>query len=67
MDEAIRGYTEGPAYAAGMENSLGRLSVGYWADLVMWDMDLYNAAPDELLDANVAGTMTAGVWRHGGV
>lgn len=67
MDETIRGYTEGPAYAAGLEHSLGRLAPGFWADLVMWDMDLYKAALDEILDANVAGTMTAGVWRHGGV
>ena len=67
MDETIRGYTEGPAYAAGMERELGKLAPGYWADLVLWGMDLYAAALDELLDARVLGTMTGGVWRYGGV
>jgi predicted amidohydrolase YtcJ len=41
VDEALRGYTLGPAYAAGMEATLGKLAPGYLADLVVLDHDLY--------------------------
>ncbi|KXK50972.1 MAG: amidohydrolase family protein [Chloroflexi bacterium OLB13] len=67
LDEALRGYTEGPAYAAGMEQRLGRLTAGYLADLVVWDRDLFDIPLDELPHAQVVGTMTGGVWRFGGV
>jgi len=65
IDESIRGYTQGPAYAAGMEDRLGIIAPGYLADLVALDRDLYTMPPDELLTVNVVGTMTGGVWRHG--
>jgi predicted amidohydrolase YtcJ len=64
IDEAIRGYTQGPAYAAGMENRLGQIAPGFLADLVAFDRDLYAIPPDELLAAQVVGTMAGGVWRH---
>ncbi len=65
MDEAIRGYTQGNAYAAGMENRLGTLAEGYLADLVVLDQDLYAIAPDDMLQVGIVGTMTGGVWRVG--
>jgi len=64
IDEAIRGYTKGPAYAAGMEDRLGMLDLGYLADLVVLDRDLYTTVPDEILAVKVLGTMVGGVWRH---
>ena len=64
VDEAIRGYTQGPAYAAGMESRLGQIAPGYLADLVVFDRDLYQTPPDELLDVKVLGTMVGGTWRH---
>jgi len=67
MDETIRGYTLGPAYAAGMEDRLGALSPGYWADLVVLGADIYNIPHDELLDTRIVATMTGGIWRYGGV
>lgn len=67
LDEAIRGYTVGAAYAAGMENRLGRLSPGYLADLVVLDRDWYRMPPDEILETRVMGTMVDGEWRFGGV
>jgi predicted amidohydrolase YtcJ len=65
LDEALRGYTQGPAYAAGMENRLGMLAPGYLADLIVLDRDLYAIPPDDLLNVQVIGTMSGGVWRHG--
>ncbi len=67
IDEALRGFTQGPAYAAGMENRLGKLAPGYLADLVMLDRDLYTIAPDEILDVQVMATMVDGQWRFEGV
>jgi predicted amidohydrolase YtcJ len=64
MDEAIRGYTLGPAYAAGMEDRLGMIAPGYLADLVVFDHDLYTVAPDDLLGVQVIGTMVDGTWRY---
>src|SRR5581483_1355934 len=64
VDAAIRGYTQGPAYAAGMENRLGQIAPGFLADLVALDRDLYGVPPDELLATQVVGTMVGGVWRH---
>lgn len=65
VDEAVRGYTIGAAYAAGMEDRLGRLAAGYLADLVVLERDIYAIAPAEILDAGVVGTMVDGLWRWG--
>ncbi len=64
IDEAIRGYTQGPAYAAGMEDRLGMIAPGYLADLVLFDQDLYAVPPDDLLGVQVLGTMVGGAWRY---
>lgn len=66
LDEALRGYTQGPAYAAGMEDRLGMLAPGYLADLVVLDQDLTSIEPDAIPQTSVLGTMVAGEWRHGG-
>ncbi|MHB8751688.1 MAG: amidohydrolase, partial [Aggregatilineales bacterium] len=65
LDEALHGYTQGPAYAAGMANRLGILSPGYLADLIMLDRDPYTISPNDLLNVRVVGTMSGGVWRYG--
>ncbi|MBK8027904.1 MAG: amidohydrolase [Chloroflexi bacterium] len=63
LDEAVRGHTIGPAYAAGMEDRCGMLAPGYYADLVVLDRDLYETPPDELLAVQVVGTMVDGSWK----
>jgi hypothetical protein len=67
VDEALRGYTLGPAYAAGLEDRLGQLAPGFLADLVVLDRDLYTVPPPEILAVRVLGTMVGGAWRFGGV
>lgn len=64
LDEALRGFTQGPAYAAGMENRLGMLDEGYLADLLVLDRDIFAGSPDELLETQVLGTMVDGIWRY---
>lgn len=67
VEEALRAYTMGPAYAAGMEHRLGRIASGYLADLVVLDRNLMTISPDEILDIQIVGTMVDGIWRFGGV
>ncbi|MEW6724532.1 MAG: amidohydrolase [Bacillota bacterium] len=59
IEEVIRGYTEGPAYASFRENRLGRVAAGYLADLTILDTDIL-ADPESVLRARVAGTMVGG-------
>jgi predicted amidohydrolase YtcJ len=66
--EAIRGFTWGAAYAAGLEHELGTLAAGKLADLVVLDEDLFAVDPMHIPDVPVAGTMIGGrfVWSAEG-
>ncbi len=64
MDTALRGFTQGPAYAAAMEHDLGTLAPGFLADLIVLDRDLYTIAPDDILSTQVVGTLIGGEWKH---
>ena len=63
--EAVRGFTWGAAYAAGMEHTLGSLRAGYLADVTILDRDIYAIDPMEILNTKVVGTVVGGrfVWR----
>jgi len=65
VDQAVRGFTEGPAFAAYMEDRLGRLLPGFLADLTVLDRDLYEIEPMEILQTRVLATLTGGkfAWR----
>ena len=64
MTEAWEGFTLGPAYAANMENRLGRLSPGYLADLIVLENDPFTCDADELLSMQSSATMVAGEWVY---
>jgi hypothetical protein len=64
VDEALHGFTTGAAYAAGMEDRLGKLAPGFLADLVVLDDDLYTIAPSQIPHIPILGTMVNGVWQH---
>ena len=59
-EEALRAYTEGPARAAGLAHSQGRLLPGHDADLAVWDRDPLECQPDELREMRCVGTMVGG-------
>lgn len=65
VDEALRAYTTGPAYAAGLETRQGQLDRGFYADLIVLDRDPYLTRDDELLHTQVLATMVDGQWRYG--
>ncbi len=61
-EEALRGFTAGPAWAAGMEDRLGRLAPGYLADLIVLEEDPLTCPPNDLLHLRPWATMVAGEW-----
>ncbi len=60
LEEALRGFTAGAAYAAFAEDRLGMLRVGMQADLTLVDRDLFRAAPRDLLQSRIIATIIAG-------
>ncbi|HHS13245.1 MAG TPA: amidohydrolase [bacterium] len=60
MEEAIRLYTAGSAYAEFMEKRKGRLKKGYLADMVLYDRDLMTLPPEEIMKARVDFTIVGG-------
>lgn len=62
--EAVRGFTWGAAYAAGLEDRLGTLAPGKLADLVVLDRDIFTCDPMEIREAEVLGTMVGGEWKY---
>jgi predicted amidohydrolase YtcJ len=59
---ALEGFTTGPAYAAGMEGRLGRLSAGFLADLIVIEIDPFCCDPAELYTIQPVATMVGGEW-----
>jgi predicted amidohydrolase YtcJ len=62
LGEALHAYTTGPAYAAGMEDRLGRLAPGCLADLIVLPRDPFSLAPDALAELRPEAVMVGGAW-----
>jgi len=62
FSSALEGFTSGPAYAAGMEDRLGRLSSGFLADLIVVETDPFTCDPAELYTIQPVATMVGGDW-----
>jgi hypothetical protein len=60
--QAWEGYTLGPAYAAYMENRLGRLAPDHLADLIVLEEDPFTCRPDDLPVLESSATMVNGEW-----
>ena len=57
---AIRAYTWNGAYASFEEDIKGSLEAGKLADIVVLSRDIFNAAPEEILDIKADLTMVNG-------
>jgi len=62
IQQAFEGYTLGAAYAAGMEDRLGKLAPGYLADLIVLEQDPFVIPPAGLLEITSSATMVGGEW-----
>jgi hypothetical protein len=60
VEEALRAYTSGAAYAEFAEKRKGTLEAGKLADLVVLDRDLTRVAPAEIRNARVMATVVGG-------
>jgi len=60
VEEAVRAYTVGAAYAAGAEDHLGTLSPGKLADVTVLDRDIFAGPPMEIARAAVCATFVNG-------
>ena len=60
MEEAIKYYTIGSAYAQFMENRKGMIKPGYLADIVITDKDLLTIPEDQIMKTKVDYTITGG-------
>ncbi|MGH7658382.1 MAG: amidohydrolase, partial [Gemmatimonadales bacterium] len=58
--EALLSITLWPAYAAFMDQDVGSLSNGKYADFVVLDRDIMQVDPDELLETRVLRTVLGG-------
>jgi predicted amidohydrolase YtcJ len=64
LAQAWEGYTLGPAYAAGMENRLGRLAPDHLADLIVMERDPFTCNADDLIALEASATMINGEWVY---
>ena len=60
VEEALRAYTSGNAYAVFAEAVRGKLAPGYLADLVLLDQDLTAIPPEAIERAQVKATVVGG-------
>jgi predicted amidohydrolase YtcJ len=62
LEQALNGFTTGPAFAAGWEDRLGRLATGFLADLIVLERDPFACPPQELHTFEPTATMIGGEW-----
>ena len=60
VEDALRAYTNGAAYAEFAEHDKGSLSAGKLADIVIIDRDLTRIPPETIRDAMVTHTIVGG-------
>jgi predicted amidohydrolase YtcJ len=60
VDEALRAYTQGSAYAAFAEQQKGTLAAGKLADVVVLSDDPFEIAPEKIRDVIVTATIVGG-------
>ena len=61
MDDCLRAYTAGSAYAEFEEKRKGTIAPGMLADIVVFPVDITRIAPRELLSTRVAMTIAGGM------
>ena len=60
IEQALRAYTMDNAYGSFLDNKLGVLKVGMYADLVVLNDDLFSIKPETIKDVKVLRTVING-------
>jgi predicted amidohydrolase YtcJ len=68
LEEALTAYTWGSAYSGFVEQKVGRLEPGKYADLAVLSQDLFRVEPVEIPSVEVEMTLVGGdiVYRNEG-
>lgn len=61
VEDAVKGYTIANAYAAFMEDKLGTIEPGKYADLTVIDRDIFTIDPELIKETKVLRTVVNGV------
>ena len=64
IEQAFDGFTRTAAYSAHMEDKVGQLQPGFWADFILVDKDPFAVSPEDLWKINVNSTWIAGELRY---
>lgn len=64
VEEALRAFTWGAAYAAEREDRLGTIAAGKLADLTVLDQDVFAIDPMEIPHVVVVGTIVGGEFAY---
>jgi predicted amidohydrolase YtcJ len=64
VEEALRAYTQGSAYAAFQENEKGSIAPGKLGDIVVLSDDLFTIPPAKIKNAHVVMTIVGGKIIH---
>jgi predicted amidohydrolase YtcJ len=60
VEDAVRAYTRGSAYAAFIDERVGTLEVGKLADLAVLSQDIFTAKPEDIGKTRVVMTLVGG-------
>ena len=60
VDDALRAYTSGGAFASFMDKDTGTIAPGMLADLTVIDTDLRTVAPEDIRHAKIVRTLVGG-------
>jgi hypothetical protein len=64
VEQAVRAYTLGAAYACGRETDLGSMEPGKLADLTVLDADIFAMDPHDIRGVRAAATVVGGRFVH---
>lgn len=64
LEEVIEAYTLSNAYEMRMEDKIGSLEVGKYADIVIFDKNLFELDPHEIHTAKIYETIMNGITRY---
>ena len=65
IEQGIKGLTIHPAWQARMEDKIGTLEVGKYADLVILEKNLFDVVATDIADVKVVATMMDGRFTYG--
>ena len=64
VEEAVRAYTSGAAYASFEEQSKGSIAPGFLADIVVLEQDIFTIPAEQIRDVKVAMTIVGGKFVY---